>query len=165
MHVVMIWDSSCLELWFRVSKPACGQAKETMKELQSKEMNLTMNKALLTFFSPVFFLCSEKIVAIGLLLSQPHYFCNGGNKPGICTLKHKCWKVADKRGLNGGEKQGRRLSTSSMADVSECEWCLQGLWCDLLTYVHQIQRPVLFKTSFACTRACLIDEKGYHSLK
>lgn len=42
------------------------------------------------FFFPISFLSSEKIVAIGLLLSQPHYFCNGGNKPGICTLKHKC---------------------------------------------------------------------------
>lgn len=43
-----------------------------MKELQSKEMNLTMTKALLIFFSyfffSLFFLSSEKIAAIGLLL-------------------------------------------------------------------------------------------------
>lgn len=156
---VPVWsyDLECLNL--HVAKP-----RKQWKSCSPRKWIWPWTRLCWLFF-PVFFLCSEKIVAIGLLLSQPHYFCNGGNKPGICTLKHKCWKVADKRGLNGGEKQGRRLSTSSMADVSECEWCLQGLWCDLLTYVHQIQRPVLFKTSFACTRACLIDEKGYHSLK
>lgn len=73
-----------------MSKPACGQGKETMKELQSKEMNLTMTKALLIFFFLFFFLSffsffREDCSNWAPTPTQPQYFYTGGNQPGVCT--------------------------------------------------------------------------------